>query len=365
MSTTEKDLLRSWLQTALELELATIPPYLIALLSIRLPANREAAELVRSVMVEEMLHVALVANVLVAVGGRPRFDRAAISTYPLQMTFEGKAFSDRRFPIDLAPFSEEAVSTFLKIELPRAPVRKAEFTESLVVPGFTIGEFYQKIIDLLESIAKNDAEGLFEGDSAWQVDASYYWAGGGRINRVVDLATAKQAMELVVEQGEGAWKSAAAARLAGAESHFDIGHYFRFNQIFHQRRYRPDDDPNAPPTGEPILVDYEAVYPIRPNPSAADYEANAELKRLNQMFNRRYTVMLMQLEEAFSGTPKTLYTAIMDSMHELPPLAHAMMRRPYPGDTDGRRACPTFEWSPPGDAGLGIDALDEEETIRA
>ena len=61
--------LLGWLQKAIELELATIPPYLVALLSIELQGNREPAELIRSVMIEEMLHLVLVSNVLNAVGG--------------------------------------------------------------------------------------------------------------------------------------------------------------------------------------------------------------------------------------------------------------------------------------------------------
>ena len=64
----DKQTLLAWLQTALELELATIPPYLVALLSIQLPGNRASAEIIRSVMMEEMLHLVLVANVLNAVG---------------------------------------------------------------------------------------------------------------------------------------------------------------------------------------------------------------------------------------------------------------------------------------------------------
>ena len=61
--------LRRHLQWALELEHSTIPPYLCALYSIREDANPAAAELVRSVFMEEMLHMTLVANVLNAVGG--------------------------------------------------------------------------------------------------------------------------------------------------------------------------------------------------------------------------------------------------------------------------------------------------------
>ena len=42
----KRETLKGWLQTAIELELATIPPYMIALLSIKLPTNREAADLI-------------------------------------------------------------------------------------------------------------------------------------------------------------------------------------------------------------------------------------------------------------------------------------------------------------------------------
>jgi hypothetical protein len=63
--------LRAHLQWALELEHSTIPPYLCALYSIPEGSNPEAAEVVRSVFMEEMLHMTLVANVLNAVGGSP------------------------------------------------------------------------------------------------------------------------------------------------------------------------------------------------------------------------------------------------------------------------------------------------------
>lgn len=89
--------LLEWLQVALELELATLPPYLVALMSIRRPANRVAADLIRGVAVEEMLHLVLVANVINSIGGEPRIDRGAVPSFPLQMTFKGTAFADRQF----------------------------------------------------------------------------------------------------------------------------------------------------------------------------------------------------------------------------------------------------------------------------
>src|SRR5262245_42752988 len=82
--------MKAWLQRALELELATIPPYMICLLSIKLPGNREVAEIIRGVMIEEMLHMVLVSNVLNAIGGQPRLDSTAVPKYPLKLTFDEK-----------------------------------------------------------------------------------------------------------------------------------------------------------------------------------------------------------------------------------------------------------------------------------
>lgn len=71
---TTLDELREHLQWAIELEHATLPPYLCALYSLDPERNPEAVELVAGVFIEEMLHLALAANLLNAVGGRPRLD---------------------------------------------------------------------------------------------------------------------------------------------------------------------------------------------------------------------------------------------------------------------------------------------------
>ena len=61
--------LREPLQWAIELEHFTLPPYLCALCSLEPDRNPEASEVVSSVLVEEMLHMTLAANLLNAVGG--------------------------------------------------------------------------------------------------------------------------------------------------------------------------------------------------------------------------------------------------------------------------------------------------------
>ena len=66
------DRLKELLEAAVKLELATIPPYLCALYSIHPSATTRRSWSIRSVVVEEMLHMVLAANVLNAIGGDPR-----------------------------------------------------------------------------------------------------------------------------------------------------------------------------------------------------------------------------------------------------------------------------------------------------
>ncbi|KAI8489964.1 hypothetical protein Bbelb_323250 [Branchiostoma belcheri] len=79
----ETDELKKNLQLALQLELSTIPPYLSALFSIKDGDNEEVAALIRSVVIDEMKHMALVSNLLNAIGGAPKLnDPSIVPSYP-------------------------------------------------------------------------------------------------------------------------------------------------------------------------------------------------------------------------------------------------------------------------------------------
>src|SRR3954451_24786724 len=60
-----------WLQKAIELEHSTIPPYLTAMCSLKPGPNDGIGRLIRSIVVEEMLHLTIAGNILIAIGGRP------------------------------------------------------------------------------------------------------------------------------------------------------------------------------------------------------------------------------------------------------------------------------------------------------
>ncbi|MBE9211043.1 hypothetical protein IQ244_32075 [Nostoc sp. LEGE 06077] len=74
------DWLKSSLNAAIELELATLPPYLCAWWSIK-DLGASAAGLIRSILMEEMLHMGLVANMLTTIGGTPRIS-TVLPSYP-------------------------------------------------------------------------------------------------------------------------------------------------------------------------------------------------------------------------------------------------------------------------------------------
>ena len=75
--------LRNDLQTAMEVEHATIPPYLTALATLMTGNNSDIQNRLRDVFIQEMFHLALAANILNAVGGKPSLNYSGfIPDYP-------------------------------------------------------------------------------------------------------------------------------------------------------------------------------------------------------------------------------------------------------------------------------------------
>src|SRR5262245_32818636 len=77
--------LKTSLQNAILLEHATIPPYLTAYytLSGNTDSVTYARGIIRDIIVEEMLHLTLAANILIAVGGSPKLnDPLVVPKYP-------------------------------------------------------------------------------------------------------------------------------------------------------------------------------------------------------------------------------------------------------------------------------------------
>ena len=170
--------LHGYLHAAMQLEHATIPPYLTALYSMRPNTNMDASHVIRVVVVEEMLHLSLAANILNAVGGTP--DLTTTDFVPVYPAYLPDGEDD--FQVDLQPFSEAAINAFLKIERPAAaPDEGAELIATdrppascLATPPhdstlrfFSIGQFYEEIrrgLEYLEGELAKEGRTLFVGD---------------------------------------------------------------------------------------------------------------------------------------------------------------------------------------------------------
>ena len=164
--------LREHLQWAIELEHSTIPPYLCALYSIEPRRNLEAVEVISSVVVEEMLHLTVAANLLNPVGGRPRLDiPKMLPGYPRPLPH-----SDRSFEISLFRFGPEVIESFLKIEKPSPQCDHPEADNYE-----TIGQFYQAIERGFRELSATLGEAnVFCGDPARQVTDQHFYSGGGK-----------------------------------------------------------------------------------------------------------------------------------------------------------------------------------------
>jgi hypothetical protein len=335
--------LREHLQWAIELEHFTLPPYLCALYSLDAVRNPEASKAVASVLVEEMLHMTLAANLLNAVGGRPQLDTPQmLSVYPRCLP-HGVCLppGDRWFEVPLLPFGPEALDVFLKIEQPVAPGGLPESD------GYeTIGQFYDAIRGgLLDLWVDLGAPRVFCGDPARQISDAPF-PGGGRIFAINNLSTALAALDEIVEQGEGA-KHVEVWDGDHDDMHPDreqVAHYYRFQELKLGRRYRRGDTPRSGPTGDTISIDWNGVRPMRRNPRSSDHAPGSAIRRAQEQFNDSYCAILRLLDQAFNGSPQMLGTAI-GSMHRLKVQAQALMEMPT---EDGiTTAGPTFEYIPP------------------
>lgn len=330
--------LREHLQCAVELEHATLPPYLCALYSLDRNRNPVAFEVLLSVFVEEMLHLTLAANLLNAVGGRPRLDAPRmLEGHPRPLPH-----GDPTLEISLLPFGIDALRQFARIERP-APIGARAQGDRYE----TISQFYDAIRQGLIALCERSGETtIFRGHPARQVTDAFSYGGSGRVIAVEGLTSALTALDEIVEQGEGAspadvWDH---DRDMFHPERAEVGHYYRIHELVTGRRYQAGDTPATGPTGEPIAMDWEGVRPMRPDQRVDDQPPGAPIRQRQEAFNAAYCALLAQLDQAFAGHPEMLDEAV-GAMYGLKADAEALMQMPIAGGQ--AVAGPTFEWVPP------------------
>lgn len=324
-----------WLHEAAEIEHHLMCCYLYAAFSLKrddaawTPAQRAAVagwrRSITAVAMEEMTHLALVGNLVNALGAAPHFNRPA---FPV----EAGPYPDG-FVIRLAPFCAATIEHFKFLERPGhealqdaagfEPQRRYQrvVPAGRLSPGprdyTTVGELYQTLEQALTQLAAAEGEAtLFVGDPALQVDASLAPLPG--VSPVTDLASALAAITTIVTQGEG----------AGAEQH--DSHFVRFCRIADELSALQAADPGFEPAWP------AATNPVMNRPLKAESErvhiSHARNSAWLDIGNALYTTSLRCLIQGFISPERaakgTWLSASFALMRALLPVAQGLAARP-------------------------------------
>lgn len=312
------DILKQQLRAALQLEFATIPPYLTALWSIIDQAD-PVAKSIRAVVHEEMLHLALLCNLLSALGERPVLTGSVVPCYPRQLP--GGVLPG--VTLDLLGYGSKALKIFMSVERPAQPLPIAGEPPEQPSTDITIGQFYDSVLRLFEALDPPlDFRHQLAGPFAWLV-----------MGKSRDVS---KALELIMAQGEGA-HGRPYARYQKYPSH-----YYRFKQLALSRRLHWNDKTKEFRKGKPIVQ--PSVFTLAP----ARWEgyglaAPPALRKASDRFEATYSEMLRLLEASWQDGGHKCFVRALERMFELGDLAQTMMRI---GTPDGRGYCPSFRYHP-------------------
>lgn len=319
------------LQKAIQLEFATLPPYLYALFTLPEGANPAARSRISAIVREEMTHMALACNVLNAVGGRPVLaDPAVVPVYPGPLPFDIGNDAGTPFVVSLLPFSPQAMVQAMEIEEPEDPL---VFPEAVrLAPSFqTIGQFYTA---LDEALAHLPATAWADPPRHQLGDHPFF---AGELFAVTGYPDASRAVHRIVSEGEGTTKSP-------LDFEGEVAHHYRFAEI--RRDQQLQKDPTVPEGyswGGPLGVDWDHVIPAIANPGDHDFSGDDAAGARQEECDRAFTLMLRELERAVNGEPGRLGNAVR-AMFDLTMAARAALAVQLVGSD--RSAGPAFRFRP-------------------
>ena len=240
---------------------------------------------------EEMLHWAVVQNLLTAVGSAPYVSRP-------HMPHQAKGYPSG-VQLRLLPFGEAALEHFVYLERPEGVERgDAEGFEPAgpplapmgpgeVVPRgqewATQGHLYRAVEKGLALLADRLGEDrLFIGPAFQQADETTF--GWPDLGPITGLAGANRAIERIVEQGEGATGDWATA------------HYGRFLQVLGEYQGMREADPGFEPAYPVVAAGLRAVEGVEPDVFITDPVTG----ECSDLFNAVYELVLQMIARYFA-----------------------------------------------------------------
>ena len=292
--------LRNQLQQALDLEFATIPLYLTSMYSIKEGYNREVYNIIRTVVLQEMLHLVQVANLLIAVGGDPQIDdKAHAPSYP-GTGLPGNVLPNLKVTLQKAS-REHIYEVFMALEHPH------HFTMANSSSHSSIGDFYAQILNCIEYLHTERRLTFRRPRPNRQMQWPWEENDYGNLYVVTNLDEARAAIATVREQGEGSTP----VDPTYSESD-ELGHFFLFEQIACGRRLVYDRPANRHSfTGAPVEFDPNGVWPMRDNPSQQGLTPGTQAYTVAWAFHKQYRSLLKQLQTVFDSNPEGIRETVI------------------------------------------------------
>ncbi|OYY76700.1 MAG: hypothetical protein B7Y43_14330 [Sphingomonas sp. 28-62-20] len=287
------------------------------------------------VAIEEMAHLAIVSNILSALGAPAHFGRQNFPIAP--------GYHPAGVVVKLAPFNVQTLDHFIYLERPDtvemadgegfAPERDyvrtlaSDRLMSATMDYATVGKLYQAIEDGISGLAASIGEdALFVGDEAHQIGPDVVALPNLTIVRCVKSAIA--AIDAIVRQGEG------------SEAGVEDSHFQRFLKIRAEYQAllaaRPDFKPGRAAAHNPVMRK-------PPLPEGKMWINAAPASELLDIGNAIYNHSLRCLALSYTGVDKaaqrSLVNAAIELMRILTPVAERLTALPaneeHPGCTAG------------------------------
>jgi len=333
--------LKELLNNAVILEFATIPIYLQTMWSIK-DNNCEVAKSIRNVFQEEMLHMAMVCNMIAGIGGEPKIYNTK-NSLKFPSGLPGGVHPD--LYLYLEGLSDCSLRNFMEIELPEkiADIYDYETKELVKISGLcntegkfstkhiqnyehntTIGELYDRINELFQELQpKMNVERQLAGPLSWWVMA--------------DAESVSKAIAMIKEQGEGSENVSPAS--TGMDN---LAHFYRFWEVFYQKKIVQEGDKYyfKDPMPRPEIYNIARI----PEGGYQESEVAPEVWYLLTEFDKSYTNVVQLLEEAWAidGRGQAALVNAIEAMFKLEKHAIPLVKTPIPNNEQELHYGPCF-----------------------
>jgi hypothetical protein len=281
--------LQASLLTAIQLEFATIPPYLCAHWSIKREPGSDPSgvgSILAGVTGQEMLHFGLACNMYTATGGSLKSEIATSDFIPVYPSNGLPGGVHPGLVVSLVPLGSQALQTFMSIEYPgtRPVVLPPNVPPSPEQPKPpTIGQFYEAIARGFNAVFPGGS--LPYNPSPSQVLANV-GVGSDNVFAINTVPDALNAIHEITVQGEGTIASP-------DEGTFDLdnlAHYYRFAEIYYGKAVAQTGSGGFEYSGSAITM--PAVY----NFSVQSADAPDQ-----QVFASAFTTLMNDLEACWTS----------------------------------------------------------------